>query len=109
MTCPNITNLIFSPTGKRAINEIKRKQNLANVLASVLAGSVLLEIFVGNGALGSANNIKKKDWDVWAKAMRSVPIMLSKEINRISQFQLLDHTIDTKERQFWEGVVYGCK
>jgi len=43
----------------------------------VLAGSVLLEVFAGKGALGSANNIRKKDWKQWAKAMRFVPRMVS--------------------------------
>ncbi|MCF6324899.1 MAG: hypothetical protein L3J89_11360 [Gammaproteobacteria bacterium] len=108
MKCPDITGLYFSLTGKKAIERIRQKQRLANVLSSVLAGSVLLEIFVGNGELGGANNILKKDWDVWAKSMRSVPTILRRIIEDIAREQLLE-PMPEKERKFWEAVAHGCK
>jgi len=63
MKCPNISTVRFSGSSKAAIKQIKRIRGAANVLASVLAGSVLLEIFAGNGALNGANNSRKKDWE----------------------------------------------
>jgi len=109
MKCPNIPTVRFSGSSKAAIKRIKRMRRVANVLASVLAGSVLLEIFTGNGALGSANNIKKKDWETWAKAMRAVPNMAKKSINDIVQLQLIEGSLTISERKFWEAVAYGCR
>ncbi len=107
MACPDISMLIFSHSGEAAIRRIKQIQGAANALSSVLGGSVLLDIFVGNRVLGSANNIRKKDWEIWADAMRAVPSMVSREINIIAQEQLM-HPLAMNEREFWEAVLDGC-
>ncbi|HEB92161.1 MAG TPA: hypothetical protein ENI94_01565 [Gammaproteobacteria bacterium] len=100
--------LRFSEQSEKAIGRIKQIQGAANVLSGVLASSVLLEIFAGNRVLGSANNIRKKDWEIWAKAMRAVPNVVSREINFIAQEQLMK-PLAMDERNFWRAVADGCR
>jgi len=108
MKCPIIPIVRFSLSSKAAIKDIRRIREAANVLASALAGSVLLEIFAGNGALNSANKIRKKDWETWAEAMRAVPNMARKRIKFIAQEQLLQFPMKS-ERKFWEAIDHGCR
>ncbi len=108
MACPDISMLRFSHSGEAAIKRIKQIQGAANALSSVLTGSVLLEIFAGNRVLGSANNIRKKDWETWAEAMRAVPNVVSRQINFIAQEQLMQ-PLATDEKEFWEAVLDGCR
>jgi len=105
---PNISTMRFSASSRDAIKDIKRIQGAANLLATVLAGSVLFEIFIGNGALSSANNIREKDWETWAKAMRAVPNMVRASINRIAREQLLKFP-GKSEREFWEAIEHGSR
>lgn len=108
MACPDILGLEFSGSGKEALKEIKRIQGVGNMLASVLGGSALLEIFAGNKILGSVHNISKKDWSIWAEAMRSVPNIVRKEI-RLIAFDESQRASTIQEREFWRVVVDGCR
>ena len=109
MECPDISMLRFSRSSETAIEQIKQVQSAGNLLASALAGSALLKIFTGHRVQvqGSAHNIIQKDWDLWAQAMRAVPLSVNRRILNIASMQLLNPN-PADERQFWEAVVYGC-
>lgn len=110
MACPDISMLRFSDQSKKAIERIKQIQGAANVLSSMLGGSVLLKIFAGHRIQlqGSAHNIVQKDWELWAQAMRAVPNMVSREINIIAQEQAMQ-SLAMDERNFWRAVADGCR
>ncbi len=110
MVCPDISMLRFSQAGEAAIEDIKRIQGSANALAGMLSSSVLLKIFTGHRIQlqGSAHNIVQKDWELWAQAMRAVPNMVSREINRIAQEQVMQ-PLAMDERSFWRAVADGCR
>ncbi|MCF6211893.1 MAG: hypothetical protein L3J88_10715 [Gammaproteobacteria bacterium] len=80
------------------------------MLARVLGSSALLKIFTGHRIQlqGSAHNIVQKDWELWAQAMRAVPKVVSKKINRVAQLQLLE-PLAMDEREFWRAVADGCR
>lgn len=109
MECPDISMLIFSHSSEAAIKEINRIQGLGNLLASVMAGSVLLEIFTGYHmqVQGTAHKIVQKDWKLWAQAMRAVPNIVSRRIYLIA-FEQTQKSTATDERQFWTAVMEGC-
>lgn len=78
--CPEITGLTFGLTGQRAIEAIRAKQNLANVLAGIMAVTPLVEIFGGKGGfhppLAVGWNIAKHDWEEWAQTLGAIPLIV---------------------------------
>jgi len=109
-TCPDISMLLFSPPGKVAINKIRQIQRTSKLLSTILGVSPLLEIFVGNGALGGAYNISKKDWGTWANAMRVAPNVKSRRIEDVARRYLVDNlSLRGKEQTFWIAVAHGCR
>ncbi|MCF6210563.1 MAG: hypothetical protein L3J88_03455 [Gammaproteobacteria bacterium] len=107
--CPDISMLRFSHSGQTAIEEINRVQKSGNMLTRVLGSSVLLKIFTGHRIQlqGSAHNIVQKDWELWAQALRAVPIFLNRRIRDVARKVLLK-PLTTDEKQFWEAVADGC-
>ena len=84
-------------------------QGAGNLLASVLAGSALLKIFAGHRVQvqGSAHNIIQKDWELWTRAMWSVPNIVNRRIRDIARIKA-DKIIANDEREFWRAVADGC-
>lgn len=108
--CPEITGLTFSASGQRAIEAIRAKQELANVLAGIMAVAPLVEIFGGKGGLhtpfGVGWNIAKNDWAEWAQTLAAIPVVTR---NRIRQIAADEYFISSgKERDFWYAVIYSC-
>ena len=111
MSCPEITDLRFSASGIKAIEDIRRKQSLGKALIVLIGSSVLVNIFVGRtgveGPLAAAYNIKQADWSAWPQAMVSVGPMLSEQIRMIA-FDEYNKQHSGKEREFWGAVMNGC-
>jgi hypothetical protein len=110
MSCPEIKSLTFSADGERAIHAIVAKQNLGNLLAGLIATSQIIEIFSGGGTapFGMARNIAKSDWVAWADAMKKSTDLTRGSIMRDAGHQA-QITSDSKEREFWTAVHYGCQ
>lgn len=51
MSCPEIKGLTFSASGIKAIEEIRRVQDLGKALAVLMASSVLMTIFLSKEGL----------------------------------------------------------
>lgn len=112
MKSPAINGLIFDQASIRAIKDIKERQGRANVLATLLPGSVFFEIFGGRGGVGHpleyAWNISQYDWITWSQAMAAIPAVLRGTIQRIASFEAEAHFRSRKEHDFWVAVAYAC-
>lgn len=111
MNCPEITDLTFSPSGVKAIEEIRRKQGLGKALMVLIGSSVLVNIFAGRtgaeGPLAATYNITQADWSAWPQAMVSVGAVLSEQIRMIA-FDEYNKGHSGKEHEFWKAVMNGC-
>ena len=113
--CPEITGLEFSVSGRQAIQAIRAKQKLANVLAGIMAVVPLIEIFGGRGGLhspiGVGWNIAKHDWEEWAEVLKSVNLTVRNEVAKIAYFEYekLSAVGSGKERDFWFAVANSCE
>ena len=108
--CPELAGLEFSVRGRQAIQAIRAKQRLANVLAGIMAVTPLVEIFGGRGGLhsplGIGWNIAKNDWEEWAQTLAAVPLITRTAIRKIAEDEY--EPSSGKERDFWYAVMYGC-
>jgi hypothetical protein len=111
MSCPEISALTFSPSGAKAIEEIRRIQSLGKTLAVLMGGSVLVSIFVGRtgvqGPFESAWNISQTEWGAWSQAMVSIPAVTRNRIRNIAAMEALGSS-SGQEREFWTAVADGC-
>lgn len=114
MKCPEIFGLHFSPEGKKAINRIAEIQELGDLLATVLGGSVVLSLFVNRGTGNkrvdtgvTTHTIIAYDWNVWAQAMASVGHIKRELIKKTAEEMFLAK-ISPKEKEFWRAVHDGC-
>jgi len=109
--CPEIKGLTFSVSGQQAIEAIRAKQKLANVLAVIMAVTPLVEIFGGKGGLhspfGIGWNIAKNDWAEWAQTLGAIPVVTR---NRIEEIARREYELSSgKEHDFWYAVVNSCE
>lgn len=111
--CPEITGLTFSLSGQRAVEAIRAKQNLANVLAGIMAVTPLVGIFGSKGALhpplAIGWKIAKNDWEQWAQTMGAIPLIVREEVINIAARQYQDGALSGQEREFWFAVANGCE
>lgn len=107
MNCQSIDGLTLGSDSIRAVEEIRKKQSLANYMSSLLSGGVLANILITNQSLVMPFNIYQTDFQMYAKAMNAVPFILKNEIEKIASYQLL-RNLDHKQRTFWKGIYYGC-
>lgn len=108
MECPVIYGLGFDGKSVKGIKEIRTVNDFSDKLAGMLAVGTMAAIFVGSKPLQAAHNIKKTDWEVFAKAMTKVPTIKRRRISQIAKLQIMDHYGDPKQGRFWEGVRDGC-
>lgn len=86
----------------------KEKAYFCDALAGVISIGVFSNIFTKSNA---AYNITQTDWILYSDAMRAIPIItkraIEKEVeNMIIHFQL---NYDRKQLNFWKGIYNGCK
>ena len=110
MKCPEINGLSFDHSSNIAIDEIRQKHKLGNMLTIALGGSALVNIFVGmrgiESPLSISWNISQFEWNAWSHAMMSIESITRNRIRLISAEQALTHS--GKQREFWEAVADGC-
>lgn len=114
MKCPEIFDLHFSPEGKKAINRIADIQELGDLLATVLGGSVVLSLFASRGTGNkrvdtgrTMYSITGYDWNIWAQAMASVGPITRYSIKQTA-FDMLEVKTSPNENKFWRAVYDGC-
>ena len=110
MHCPEINGLTFDQSSLDALEQIRQLKELGNLLATVLAGSVWVKMFVGRTGLanpfGIGWQIGRNQWGVWAEAMKASGPIVRVSIERIAFRQAETHS--GKEFLFWEAMMYGC-
>ena len=112
MSCPPISGLILDKASKKALEEIKRKNNTLKLLGPLLTAGVFSNIFTKNTLPVAAFNIKQTDWELYAKSMNSLPTIQRAVINKDIDLMILHYhlnTYDHKHVQFWKGLRNGCK
>jgi len=108
MKCPHIENMKFSKTSINALNEIKRKKHLSNLLSTFLVTGNLSTIFLGANTLSSTYSVYSTDFVTLTRAMKAVPILLRSQVENIAADTYMSLT-NYKEKQFWKAVYLGCK
>lgn len=106
MQCIPINDIRFSQESIAAIKLIRKKNQLAVVLVTVLPAGAMVNIFLGNGSLQSSYNVYQTVFESLAKAMVSVSPIHRRVIQDIATRQALFSA--GKESLFWRGVADGC-
>jgi len=107
LDCPNIDGLTFSQVSIDAIEEIRKKQLLADVAVVSISMGTWANIFVGNGMLEMSYSLTHTDFEDMAKNMATVPRITQAMVEKIADMTYL-RVSDHKEKQFWAAVSYGC-
>lgn len=106
MKCVFINDIEFSQESMNAIKDIRRRSQMASVLSRIMPAGIMVNIFLGNGALRSTYNISQTDFKSLSNAIAALPVIERKVIHDIAVMQALTHS--GKESQFWRGVADGC-
>lgn len=108
MECSNIGEIKFSQISLDAIEEIRRKRELGNLLIKVIGVGTFANIFAGNGPVEATYSLYSTDFEAMAKGMAAAPLITKKSIERVADMAWLNVS-NHKERQFWAAVSSGCK
>lgn len=111
MECIPIIGLVFDQQSIDAIEDIKRRNDLFITLSKVMTHGVLFNIFAGKGkgsGLAIAHNITQTDFEMLAKALKAMPVIQRRVIQKIAEEQAIYHMPKYKEKMFWIGVSEGC-
>lgn len=96
---------------RKTLRALKRKQNFSKALSAAVATGVVSNIFTKNTVPVTTFNIYQTDWSLFATAVRSIPDItaraIQKDINRMVLHYKMPH--NEKHLAFWEGIKYGCK
>lgn len=57
-------NVEFSSESKRALDEIAEMKDMANALSAFIGVSAMMDIFAGNGVMGSSYKIATTDFEL---------------------------------------------
>ncbi|KOE79192.1 MULTISPECIES: hypothetical protein [Vibrio] len=91
----------FGSASKRALNEIKEKKDMANVLSIFIGASAMFDIFAGNGVIGSSYKIATTDFELLAKSMQSSNPILVRQVEDIAMRMYMNPSISRDEKIFW--------
>ena len=106
MQCVAMSEVRFSSASIDAIKDIRRRNELVNVLALALPAGVMVSIFAGNKPLMASYNISQTDFATMSKAMASLPAIHRRVIQNIAGSRALSTT--GNESRFWRGIYEGC-
>lgn len=91
----------FSLESRQALKEISEKQDMANILSVFIGMSAMIDIFAGNGVIGSSYKISTTDFELLAKSMHSSNPILVRQVENIAGQMYLKSSISNQEKQFW--------
>ena len=99
---PGTINVKLEPCCKRALEQIRDKQQLGSLLQKMLGVSPLLLILGGNPPEGAVT-IFGTDWGLLAKAVKGVPVIVKNRCQQIAGFERLKHPGGQLNR-FWTAM-----
>jgi len=109
MQCVPINSVKFDKRSIEGIERIKNINGFSSLLTKVIGIGTFANIFLGNKVPELTFNIYQTDWAMIHQSMMALPSIQRKIIEDEARYQILDHQLDYKQRQFWEGISYGCK
>lgn len=109
--CKPIQGLKFDAISQKALNKISQKKESGKLLAAALTAGVFSNIFTKSSSTQVAFNITQTDWSLYAKSMKSVPIITRRSIEKDVEFMILHYQMHNNQKllNFWQGVYNGCK
>lgn len=109
--CETIYGLALDKKSLEAIERIKKKRIYGNALAGVISIGVFSNIFTRSNAPQAAYNITQTDWSLYANAMKAVPIITRRAIEKEVEHMIVHYQphYDRKQLKFWERIYSGCK
>ena len=109
--CEAITGLVLDKKSTDAIKRINDKKKYGNALAAMLSAGVFSSIFTRSNSVQVAYNISQTDWALYAEAMKSVPAITKRAIEKEVELMILDYKMQNNRKllAFWKGMYEGCK
>jgi hypothetical protein len=108
--CRTVAGVKFGPKSVAAIEEIRRKRQLASMLRIAIPAGTIANLFVGNDSLKAAYSIYGTDFEMMGRAVAAVPAIERAVLVRIAQMAALDTS--GPESEFWKqiarGISNGC-
>jgi len=105
-SCPSIDNLSISNEGSRALNDIKRIMQNADILQKAMLGGTLVNALLSDKAIPMSFNVNMTDWQTLALAVKSVPGIAQNRIQNLSGRMAL--RTRGKENVFWKAMYDLC-
>ncbi|WP_444932060.1 hypothetical protein ACJJIF_09940 [Microbulbifer sp. SSSA002] len=112
MSCTTITGLNLDKASQSALDRIKEKKNIGNLLAATVTTGVFNSIFTKNKPPVAALNISQTDWELYSKAMASLPAIQKRAIQKEIDLMIIHYQMgkyDHNHIQFWKGMKHACK
>lgn len=109
--CETIVGLVLDKKSSDAIKRINDKKKYGNALAVMLSAGVFSSIFTKSNSLQASYNITQTDWVLYARAMKSVPAITKRAIEKEVELMIIDYQLKSNRKllSFWKGIYEGCK
>ena len=112
MSCTPITGLKLDKDSQLALERIKDKKNIGNLLAATVTVGVFNSIFTKNKSPVVGLNITQTDWELYSNAMSALPIIQKQVIKKEIEMMIIHYQMgkyDHNHVQFWKGMKHGCQ
>jgi hypothetical protein len=108
--CEPIFSLVLDDKSRNTLESIKKKHAFGGALAGVVTLGVVSNIFTNSNSAQAAYNISHTDWVLYANAMKAVPVITRRAIEKDVEQMIVHYKInyDRKHLKFWEGIYSGC-
>ncbi|TRX73773.1 hypothetical protein [Pseudomonas mangiferae] len=109
--CETLIGLRLDAQSKAALEKIGRMQHMGDALAVMTSAGVFSSIFSKSNAATAAYNVTQTDWVLYIQAMRAVPNVTRRAIEKEVELMIFTYQLSNEEmlRRFWEGMLNGCR
>ncbi len=112
-TCRPIKGLRFDAVSRTALKQIRDYRRIGALLSKILTVGVFSNIFTKSNSLTASYNINQTDWVQYFEAMKSIPKITRKAIEKEIGFMVLHYmqpeNTNDKLMTFWRNLDDGCK
>ncbi|KXF80180.1 hypothetical protein [Enterovibrio coralii] len=91
----------FSIDGQKALKEISKKKDMAELLAPILGVSVFIDIFARNGPGSVVYKVGTTDFQLLTSAMKATNPILIRQIEDIAGRMMILPGLSRGEEDFW--------
>ncbi len=111
--CPPIIGLELDEESQAAIDRIREKTRLGQLLGAAIAAGAFNSIFTKSRTPVTGYNITQTDWDLYAEAINAIPTITKRALKHEIELMLLHYQMpgnyDHKHVEFWRGLNNGCR